>query len=59
MSEDQEEKEEKKKGHKVRKFFLFAALAGLVAGAMKMFKGRRGGFEDDEWRTLPPPGGEA
>ena len=49
--------EEKKSGHKVRKFFLFAALAGLVAGLMKFFKGRKAGFEEDEWQELPPPEG--
>ena len=41
----------------MRKFFLFAALAGLVAGAVRILKGRRGGFEDDEWRELPKPEG--
>ena len=49
--------EKVKKGGKVRKFFLFAALAGLAAGLMKMFKGRRAGFEEDEWQELPPPEG--
>jgi hypothetical protein len=49
--------EKEKKGGKVRKFFLFAALAGLAAGLMKMFKGRRAGFEEDEWQELPPPEG--
>jgi hypothetical protein len=49
--------EKAKKGGKVRKFFLFAALAGLAAGMMKMFRGRRSGFEEDEWQELPPPEG--
>lgn len=56
MAKDQD-REEKKKGGKVRKFFLFAALAGLVAGAVRILKGRRGGFEDDDWRQLPPAEG--
>ena len=46
---------EEKKSHKVRKFFLFAALAAIVAGVVKFFKGRGSGFEEDEWRELPPP----
>ena len=50
-----EEEKEEKKGGKVRKFFLFAAFAAIVAGAIKFFKGRRAGFEEDEWRELPPP----
>jgi hypothetical protein len=49
--------EEKKKGHKVRKFFLFAAIAGLIAGLMRFFRGRKAGFEEDEWQELPPPEG--
>ena len=53
MAED--ETTEKKKGGKVRKFFLFAAIAGMIAGLVKFMKGRRGGFEEDEWRELPPP----
>jgi hypothetical protein len=51
------EQKEKKGGHKVRKFFLLAAIAGLVAGLMKFFKGRKAGFEEDEWQELPPPEG--
>jgi hypothetical protein len=50
-----EEEKEEKKGGKVRKFFLFAAFAAIVAGAVKFFRGRRSGFEEDEWRELPPP----
>jgi hypothetical protein len=46
---------EEKKSHKFRKFFLFAALAAIVAGVVKFFKGRGAGFEEDEWRELPPP----
>jgi hypothetical protein len=57
MAEENLEQEEKKGSHKVRKFFLFAALAGLVAGLMKFFKGRKAGFEEDEWQELPPPEG--
>jgi hypothetical protein len=52
---DEETTEKKKKGGKVKKFFLFAAIAGLIAGVVKFMKGRRGGFEEDEWRELPPP----
>ena len=54
MAED-EVQEETKKSHKVRKFFLFAAIAAVVAGVVKFFKGRGSGFEEDEWRELPPP----
>ena len=46
-----------KKGGKVRKFFLFAAIAGLVAAAVRFFKGRRAGMEENEWQELPPPAG--
>ena len=46
---------EEKKSHKVRKFFLFAALAAIVAGVVKAVRGRGAGFEEDEWRELPPP----
>jgi hypothetical protein len=44
-------------GHKVRKFFLLAAIAGLVAGLMGVLQGPQGGFEEDEWQELPPPEG--
>ena len=56
MAEAQEQ-QQGKKGGKVRKFFLFAALAGLAAGLVKFFKGRKPGFEEDEWQELPPPEG--
>ncbi|MFN2590830.1 MAG: hypothetical protein ABR518_08660 [Actinomycetota bacterium] len=46
---------EEKKGGKVRKFFLFAAIAGLVTAAVQFFKRRRAGVEDSEWQELPPP----
>ena len=46
---------EEKKSHKVRKFFLFAALAAIIAGVVKFFRGKGSGFEEDEWRELPPP----
>jgi hypothetical protein len=45
---------EKKRG-KVRKFFLFAALAALVGGIVSFFKRRREGLEESEWQELPPP----
>jgi hypothetical protein len=44
-----------KKGGKIRKFFLFAAIAGGFAALMKMMKGRRGAVDDSEWQELPPP----
>jgi hypothetical protein len=51
------EAEPKKKGGKVKKFFLFAILAAIVAGAVKFFRGRSSEFEEDEWQELPPPAG--
>lgn len=56
MAEDQVP-EGKKKGGKVKKFFLFAAIAALVAGLVKFFKGRSSGYDDNEWQELPPPQG--
>ena len=54
MGKDKEEK----KGGKIRKFFLFAAIAGAFGAAMKFMKKRRsGGLEDSEWQELPPPAG--
>ena len=47
----------KKKGGKVKKFFLFAAIAALVAGVVRFVKGRRAGDEENEWQELPPPAG--
>jgi hypothetical protein len=50
--------DEKKKGGKLKKFFLFAAIAGLVTAIMQFMKRRRGqGMEDNEWQELPPPAG--
>jgi hypothetical protein len=46
---------EKKKGGKIKKFFLFAALAALVGGLVNFFKRRREGLEESEWQELPPP----
>ncbi len=46
---------EKKKGGKVKKFFLFAALAGAVGALVSFFKRRREGLEESEWQELPPP----
>jgi hypothetical protein len=49
--------EEGKKGGKIRKFFLFAAIAGLVTAILQFVKRRRGaGSEESEWQELPPPG---
>jgi hypothetical protein len=48
---------EEKKGGKIRKFFLFAFIAGLITAAVQFFKKRRGaGSEESEWQELPPPG---
>jgi len=52
-----DETEGKKKGGKVKKFFLFAAFAGLAAAAMRFVKGRRAGTQENEWEELPPPAG--
>ncbi len=50
--------DEKKKGGKLRKFFLFAAIAGLVTALVQFMKRRRGsGMEESEWQELPPPNG--
>ncbi len=46
-----------KKGGKIKKFFLFAAIAGLATAAVRFFKGKRAGMEDNEWQELPPPAG--
>ena len=49
---------DEKKGGKLRKFFLFAALAGLATAVVTFFKRRRGaGLEESEWQELPPPDG--
>lgn len=48
---------EEKKGGKLRKFFLFAAIAGLATAAMRFLKGRRAGDDENEWQELPPPAG--
>ena len=48
---------EDKKGGKFKKFFLFAAIAGLVGAVVTFFKRRRGGLEENEWQELPPPEG--
>jgi hypothetical protein len=47
---------EEKKGGKVKKFFLFAAIAGLVTAVVQFLKRRRGmGSDESEWQELPPP----
>ena len=49
---------DEKKGGKIRKFFLFAAIAGLAGAVMQFLKRRRGaGLEESEWQELPPPEG--
>jgi hypothetical protein len=48
---------EKKKGGKVKKFFLFVAIAALVASVVRFVKGRRAGDDENEWQELPPPAG--
>ena len=47
---------EEKKGGKIRKFFLFAAIAGLVTATLQFVKRRRAGSDETEWQELPPPG---
>jgi hypothetical protein len=46
--------EEKKRG-KLRKFFMFAFIAGVIGAVMNFMKRRRSGMEDNEWQELPPP----
>jgi len=48
-------KDKGKKGGKLRKFFLFAAIAGIFAAISKNMKRRRAGSEESEWQELPPP----
>jgi hypothetical protein len=48
-------KDKEKKGGKIRKFFLFAAIAGAAGALMKVMKGRRGAADESEWQELPPP----
>ncbi|HEY1332096.1 MAG TPA: hypothetical protein VGH10_11595 [Actinomycetota bacterium] len=57
MTDEVQDTEEKKKGGKVKKFFIFAMLAALVAGLVKFFKGRGSGYDENEWQELPPPQG--
>ena len=47
---------EGKKRGKIRKFFLFAAIAGLVTAVLQFVKRRRAGSDESEWTELPPPG---
>ena len=47
---------EEKKGGKIRKFFLFAAIAGLVTAIFQFVKRRRAGSDETEWQELSPPG---
>ena len=47
----------KKKGGKIKKFFLFVAIAAMVASVMRFVKGRRAGDDENEWQELPPPAG--
>lgn len=44
-----------KKGGKLKKFFLFAFIAGLVSAVVSFIKRRREGGEENEWQELPPP----
>ena len=46
---------DEKKGGKLKKFFLFALIAGIGTAVLRMVKGRRGGLDDSEWQELPPP----
>ena len=40
---------------KIKKFFLFAAIAGAFGAIMQAMKRRRGGGDENEWQELPPP----
>ena len=44
----------KKKGGKLKKFFLFAAIAAAVAWAVRFFKGRRAGDDAQGLRAIRP-----
>ncbi len=45
-----------KKGGKLKKFFLFALIAGAIGGVLQLVKRRRGqGLDETEWQELPPP----
>ena len=44
-----------KKGGKLKKFFMFAFIAGVVSAEVSFFKRRRGGGDENEWQELPPP----
>ena len=45
-----------KRGGKMRKFFLFAMIAGLIGAAVSFLKRRRAGdLEEGDWQELPPP----
>ena len=58
MGDEKTTEDEKKKGSKVKKFFLFAAIAGATAWIVSMVKRRRSGaLSDNEWQELPPPQG--
>jgi hypothetical protein len=49
-------KDKEKKGGKIRKFFLFTMIAGLIGAVVAFVKRRRGGgFEESDWQELPPP----
>ncbi len=49
---------EERKGGKVRKLFLFAAMAGLIGAIVSFIRRRRGAsMEEVEWQELPPPEG--
>jgi hypothetical protein len=45
-----------KKRSKLRKFFLFSFLAGLIGAAVTFVKRRRAGTEETDWQEIPPPG---
>lgn len=50
--------EDKKKGGFFRKLMKLAFFAAIVAGAVKVFRRRKGTDLDDvEWQELPPPAG--
>jgi hypothetical protein len=58
MTDSDEVTEDKKKGGFFRKLMKLAFVAAIVAGAVKVFRRRKGTDLDDvEWQELPPPAG--
>ncbi len=40
---------------KIRRFFLFAFIAGIAGAAVSYFRRRQQAVEETEWQELPPP----